>query len=115
MRLIAKLHVPITGLQARRIQSVGAKLLFCSAHAGVVELEMEEGSLLNQFDFILGWRPSRKGQVLFHPALEAVGVSALYAKGLTGVESWVSMIDSGIISSDPAFYICIHLLSKPVL
>lgn len=68
MRLIAKLHVPITGLQARRLWSVGAKLLFCSAHAGVVGLEMEEGSLLNQFDFILGWRPSRKGQVLFHPS-----------------------------------------------
>lgn len=102
MRLIAKLHVPITGLQARRLHRVGAKLLFCSAHAGVVGLEMEEGSLLNQFDFILGWRPSRKGQVLLHPALEAVGVSALYGKGLTGFESWVSVIDSGIISSDPA-------------
>ncbi|GAI40633.1 unnamed protein product [marine sediment metagenome] len=31
---------------------------------------------MNQFDFILGWRPSRKGQVLFHPALEAENIEA---------------------------------------
>lgn len=115
MRLIAKLHAPITGIQARRLHRVGAKLLFCSAHAGIVGLEMEDGSLLNQFDFILGWRPSRKGQVLLHPALQAVGVSALYAKGLTGVESWISVIDSGIISSGILASLCEEYERQKVL
>ncbi len=102
MRLIARLQAPITGIQTRHLQAVGAKLLFGSAHAGIIGLDMEDGSLLNQLDFIIGWRPSQKGQVLLNPALQAVGVSALYGQGLTGAEIWVSVIDSGIITSDPA-------------
>ncbi|GFP32152.1 serine protease AprX [Candidatus Hakubella thermalkaliphila] len=102
MRLIAKLQVPITGIQIRHLQTVGAKLLFRSAYAGVVGFDMEDVSPLNQFDFILGWRPSQKGQVLLHSALQAVDVLALHEGGLTGAGIWVSVIDSGIITSDPA-------------
>lgn len=101
MRLIAKLETPVTGPQIRRLQALGAKLLFRSGHAGIIGLDMEDGSLLKGLDFILEWRLSQKGQVLFHPALQAVGVSALHEQDLTGGGIWVSVIDSGIITSDP--------------
>jgi serine protease AprX len=51
-------------------------------------------------DFILEWRPSQKGHVLLHPKLQSVGVSALHDKGLSGDGIWISVIDSGIITSD---------------
>ena len=101
MRLIARLQTPIVEAQVRRLQALGAKLLFRSSLAGIIGLDMEEGSLLKQLDFILEWRPSQKGQVLLHPALQAVGVSTLHEQGLTGSGIWVSVIDSGIITSDP--------------
>ncbi|MBT9159811.1 MAG: S8 family peptidase [Dehalococcoidia bacterium] len=102
MRVIAKLEVPITGPQIRRLQALGASLIFCSAHAGIIGLDMEDSSSLKRLDFILEWRPSQKGQVLLHPALQAVGVSALYEQGLSGDGIWISVIDSGIITSDPS-------------
>lgn len=101
MRLIAKLQAPITEAQVRRLQALGAKLLFRSGYVGIVGLDMEDGSLLKQLDSILEWRPSQKGQVLLHPTLQAVGISALHEQGLTGAGIWVSVVDSGIVTSDP--------------